>query len=224
MPYASRSQQRLFHAKEERGEISPKVVHEFDEATKHKKGGFKKLPEKKMAKGGCVFCDEEHEDGHPHKEIMRRLEEGGESENDRANQRDEEDYADAAHFAHGGEMDGMEPHPECAHKSHGGYSSDHHPECMAHGGKMPKLGSGKRFAAIEKKAAASGAKNPAAVAAAAGIKAHGVKQMEKYAQHGKAMAKKAKGGMSEDDGCPMCGAMDHEDGHPHHEVMKKYMR
>jgi hypothetical protein len=48
-----------------------------------------------------------------------------------------------------------------------------------------KLGSGKRFAAIEKKAAASGAKNPAAVAAAAGIKAHGKKQMAKWAQAGK---------------------------------------
>ena len=34
--------------------------------------------------------------------------------------------------------------------------------------KKPKLGSGTRFKAIEKKAAASGAANPAAVAAAAG--------------------------------------------------------
>jgi len=50
--------------------------------------------------------------------------------------------------------------------------------------KKPKLGSGKRFAAIEKKAAASGAENPA-VAASAGIKAHGVKKMEKMAQAGK---------------------------------------
>jgi hypothetical protein len=51
--------------------------------------------------------------------------------------------------------------------------------------KKPKLGSGKRFAAIEKSAAASGAKNPAAVAAAAGIKKYGVKKMEKMAQKGK---------------------------------------
>lgn len=50
MPYASKRQQRLFHAKEARGEISPKVVKEFDEATKAKKGGFKSLPEKKGSK------------------------------------------------------------------------------------------------------------------------------------------------------------------------------
>ncbi len=41
MPYASKAQQGLFHAKEERGEISPKVVKEFDQASK----GMK-LPEK----------------------------------------------------------------------------------------------------------------------------------------------------------------------------------
>ena len=51
--------------------------------------------------------------------------------------------------------------------------------------KKPKLGSGKRFAAIEEKAKKSGAKNPAAVAAAAGIKKYGVKKMEKMAQKGK---------------------------------------
>lgn len=49
----------------------------------------------------------------------------------------------------------------------------------------PKLGSGARFAAIERKAAASGARNPAAVAAAAGIKKYGVKRMEQMAQAGK---------------------------------------
>lgn len=54
----------------------------------------------------------------------------------------------------------------------------------------PKLGTGKRFAAIEKKAATSGAKNPKAVAAAAGIKAHGIKKMESLAKAGKAKAKK----------------------------------
>jgi len=56
--------------------------------------------------------------------------------------------------------------------------------------KKAKLGEGSRFEAIEKSAAASGAKNPAAVAAAAGIKAHGQKNMTKYAQMGKKAAKK----------------------------------
>lgn len=56
--------------------------------------------------------------------------------------------------------------------------------------KLPKLGSGKRFAAIEKKAAASGATNPAAVAAAAGIKKYGVKKMTSLAKKGKKKAKK----------------------------------
>ena len=53
-----------------------------------------------------------------------------------------------------------------------------------------KLGSGARFAAIEKKAAASGAKNPAAVAAAAGMKKYGKARMEKMAQAGKKSTKK----------------------------------
>ena len=48
-----------------------------------------------------------------------------------------------------------------------------------------KLGSGARFKAVEKKAAASRAENPAAVAAAAGIKKYGVAKMEKMAQAGK---------------------------------------
>lgn len=51
--------------------------------------------------------------------------------------------------------------------------------------KKPKLGSGKRFEAIKKKAAASGAKNPAAVAAAAGMKKYGKKKMETLAKKGK---------------------------------------
>jgi len=51
--------------------------------------------------------------------------------------------------------------------------------------KKPKLGSGKRFEQVEEKAKKSGAKNPAAVAAAAGIKKYGVKKMEKMAQKGK---------------------------------------
>lgn len=48
-----------------------------------------------------------------------------------------------------------------------------------------KLGSGSRFKAVEKSAAASGAKNPAAVAAAAGIKKYGVKRMESMAHAGR---------------------------------------
>jgi len=56
--------------------------------------------------------------------------------------------------------------------------------------KKPKLGSGKRFAAIEEKARKSGAENPAAVAAAAGIKKYGVKRMESMAHRGKERAKK----------------------------------
>ncbi len=48
-----------------------------------------------------------------------------------------------------------------------------------------KLGSGSRFKAIERKAAASGARNPAAVAAAAGIKAHGKKAMARYSAMGR---------------------------------------
>ena len=48
-----------------------------------------------------------------------------------------------------------------------------------------KLGSGSRFKAIEEKARKSGARNPAAVAAAAGIKKYGKKKMSKMAQAGK---------------------------------------
>jgi len=55
-------------------------------------------------------------------------------------------------------------------------------------GKKAPLGEGSRFAAIEAKA--GGAKNPAAVAAAAGIKAHGVKKMAKWAAAGRRRAKK----------------------------------
>jgi hypothetical protein len=54
-----------------------------------------------------------------------------------------------------------------------------------------KLGSGARFKAVEEGARKSGAKNPAAVAAAAGIKKYGKEKMEKMAQAGK--ARKAKG-------------------------------
>ena len=47
------------------------------------------------------------------------------------------------------------------------------------------LGTGSRFKAVEKKAAASGAKNPAAVAASAGRAKFGGAKMEKMAEHGK---------------------------------------
>lgn len=60
--------------------------------------------------------------------------------------------------------------------------------------KSMKLGGGGRFKAIEKKAAKSGARNPKAVAAAAGIKKYGKGKMEKMAKAGK---KRAKGGGGE---------------------------
>ena len=52
-----------------------------------------------------------------------------------------------------------------------------------------KLGGGGRFQAIERKAAASGAKNPAAVAAAAGIAKYGKAKMAKMAAAGRRRAK-----------------------------------
>ena len=61
--------------------------------------------------------------------------------------------------------------------------------------KQPKLGSGERFKAIEKKAAASGARDPAAVAAAAGIKKYGEAKMTKLAQAGKAKKGKQHGNL-----------------------------
>ena len=56
--------------------------------------------------------------------------------------------------------------------------------------KAPKLGSGSRFKKVEKAAAKSGAKNPAAVAASAGRKKYGEEKMEKLAKAGKAKGKK----------------------------------
>jgi len=50
------------------------------------------------------------------------------------------------------------------------------------------LGQGGRFAAIKEKAAASGARNPAAVAAAAGIKKYGKAKMAKMAAKGRKRA------------------------------------
>lgn len=45
MPYASKSQQRLFHHLLTKGEIAKSTVNEFDKAT-----NFKTLPEKKIRK------------------------------------------------------------------------------------------------------------------------------------------------------------------------------
>lgn len=61
-------------------------------------------------------------------------------------------------------------------------------------GKKAPLGSGARFAAIEKKAAASGAENPAAVAAAAGIAKYGQKKMTQLAVTGRKRAVKRRRG------------------------------
>ena len=58
--------------------------------------------------------------------------------------------------------------------------------------KKPKLGSGARFKAVEKEAAKSGAKDPAAVAAVAGRKAHGAKAMARMAAAGRKRAAKGK--------------------------------
>lgn len=52
-----------------------------------------------------------------------------------------------------------------------------------------KLGSGKRFAQVEASARASGARNPAAVAAAAGRKKYGAARMAKMAAAGRRRAK-----------------------------------
>jgi hypothetical protein len=52
------------------------------------------------------------------------------------------------------------------------------------------LGAGTRFKAIEKKARESGAKDPAAAATAAGIKAHGKEKMAALAAAGRKKKKK----------------------------------
>lgn len=48
-----------------------------------------------------------------------------------------------------------------------------------------KLGSSSRFKAVERSAAKSGAENPAAVAAAVGMKKYGKEKMEKMAAAGR---------------------------------------
>ena len=47
------------------------------------------------------------------------------------------------------------------------------------------LGEGSRFAAIEAKAKAGGARNPGAVAYMAGVKVHGKKAMTRYSKMGR---------------------------------------
>jgi hypothetical protein len=56
--------------------------------------------------------------------------------------------------------------------------------------RKPKLGTGKRFAMVEEQARKSGAKNPAAVAAAAGRKKYGNKRMTELAMAGRKRRKK----------------------------------
>ena len=58
--------------------------------------------------------------------------------------------------------------------------------------KSMKLGGGGRFAKVEASARKSGAKNPAAVAAAAGMKKYGKEKMQKMAQAGRTRAAKGK--------------------------------
>ena len=60
---------------------------------------------------------------------------------------------------------------------------------MAKPNAKAKLGQGGRFAAIEAKAKASGARDPAAVAAAAGRKKYGNAKMAKLAAAGRKRAK-----------------------------------
>lgn len=56
-----------------------------------------------------------------------------------------------------------------------------------------KLGSGERFKAVEESAEKSGARNPAAVAAAAGMKKWGKDKMEKMARAGKKRHERSRG-------------------------------
>lgn len=60
---------------------------------------------------------------------------------------------------------------------------------MAKANKKAPLGQGGRFAAVEAAAKKSGAKNPAAVAAAAGRKKYGAEKMAKMAANGRKKGK-----------------------------------
>ena len=64
---------------------------------------------------------------------------------------------------------------------------------MAAKKKKPKLGSGKRFAAVKAAAKKSGARDPASVAASVGIKKYGKKRMAELAAAGKRRKKRSKG-------------------------------
>ena len=46
MPYTSKAQQAFFHANPDKVGGAAEV-HKWDQATKHKKGGFKSLPKRK---------------------------------------------------------------------------------------------------------------------------------------------------------------------------------
>ena len=56
--------------------------------------------------------------------------------------------------------------------------------------RKPKLGTGKRFKAVEASARKSGARNPKAVAAAVGRRKYGAKRMAKMAAAGRRRAAK----------------------------------
>ena len=60
---------------------------------------------------------------------------------------------------------------------------------MARPNKKAPLGQGGRFAAVEASARKSGARNPAAVAAAAGRAKYGAKKMAKFSAAGRKRAK-----------------------------------
>lgn len=65
---------------------------------------------------------------------------------------------------------------------------------MAFPNKKAPLGQGGRFAAVEASAKASGAENPAAVAAAAGRKKYGDKKMNSMALKGRMMGRSSREG------------------------------
>lgn len=58
--------------------------------------------------------------------------------------------------------------------------------------KLPKLGTGKRFAALKGKLAKKGVKDPAALAASIGRKKYGAKKFESLAKAGMKRAAKKK--------------------------------